>query len=86
MVRENKTESPLVASCKGRPLLLSGHRLELFDSAVMSIVSALPVTVTVVEALRKRKLSIAFSPGLLPQFVPVVFDVRLLLQTTVVCL
>lgn len=73
-----------MTSCEGGPLLLSGHRL--LDPVVVPTVPGVAVTVTMAACLRQRELSVALPPGLLAQFVPVVLDVRLLLQPTVVCL
>lgn len=71
-----------MAAGERSPLLLCGHRL--FDSAVVPTVPALAVAVAVAAALRQGEFSIALPPGLLTQFVPVVLDVRLLLQSSVV--
>lgn len=67
-----------MTSCEGGPLLLSGHWL--FDPVVVPTVPGVAVTVTMAAGLRQRELSVSLPPGLLAQFVPVVLDVRLLLQ------
>ncbi|KAF3854370.1 hypothetical protein F7725_022425 [Dissostichus mawsoni] len=59
------------------PLLLSGQWL------LDPVVPGVAVTVAVAAGLGQRELSVAFPPGLLPQLVPVVLDVRLLLQPCV---
>lgn len=74
--------SPLVTSCERCPLLLGSHWL--FKSVVVPTVPVVSVTVTMVETLGEGELSVTFPSGLLTQFVPVVFDVRLLLQTYVI--
>lgn len=71
---------PFVTACKRGSLLFRGHRFFEPIAAVLS------VAVAVAALLRQWELSIAFSSGFLPQFVPVVLDVRLLLQPAVVCL
>lgn len=71
-----------MTSSKGSPLLLCRHGF--FDSALVPTVSGVTVTVTVAASLRQRKVSVAFLPSLLSQFVPVVFYVRLLLQSNVI--
>lgn len=76
-----KSLRPLVTSSEGGPLLLSGHRL--LGPAVPTV-PGVTVTVTVAAALRERELSVALPASLLTQFVPVVLDVRLLLQPSVV--
>lgn len=80
----NPDSIPLMTTSEGGPLLLSGHWL--LDRAVVPTVPGITVTITMAAGLRQRELSVAFPPGLLPQFVPVVLDVRLLLQTNMVCL
>lgn len=64
---------PLVTSCKGGPLLLSGHRL--LDAIVVPIVPGVAVTVTMAATLRQRELSVPLPPSLLTQLVPVVLNV-----------
>ena len=61
----------MAASERG-PLLFCSHGL------FQAIAAVLATSVAMAAALRKGKLSIAFSPTFLPQFVSVVVDVRLL--------
>lgn len=75
---------PFVTSRKRRPFFLGRHWL--LDGAVVPAVSGFTVTVTVAAALGQGSVSVAFPASFLPQFVPVVLDVGLLLQTPVVCL
>lgn len=70
--------------CKGRPLFLGSHWL--FHHAVMPAVPRVTVAITVTSSLGEREFSIAFPPGLLTQFVPVVLNVGLLFKPTMVSL
>lgn len=70
--------------CKGRPLLLGSHWL--FHPAVVPAVPRVTVTITVASSLGEREFSVAFPPGLLTQFVPVVLNVGLLFKPTMVSL
>lgn len=67
---------PDVASCIGCPLLLSSHWL------LGILMPAVPLSgVEWVDGIVcNREITVAFSVGFLPLFVPVVFDVGLLLE------
>ncbi len=71
-----------MTSCEGSPLLLSRHWL--LDPVVVPTVPGVTVTVTMAACLGQGELSVALPPGLLAQLVPIVLDVRLLLQPTMV--
>ena len=75
---------PLMTSCEWGPLLLCGHWF--LHSVVVTTAPGVTVIVTMAATLRQRELSVSLLPGLLAQFVPVLLDVRLLLQPTMVCL
>jgi len=70
-----------MASCEGGPLFIGGQRL-----LGHAVVPAVAVAVAVAAGLGQRELSVVLPLGLLPKFVPMVLDVRLLLQPAVVCL
>ena len=71
-----------MASGKGGPFLLRRHRL--LEPVVVATVPSVPLAVGVAAAAGERELPVALPPGLLTELVPVVLDVRLLLQPAVV--
>lgn len=73
---------PFVTTCEWCPLLLSCHWL--LDSIVMATGPGFAVTVTMAATLRQGEFSIALLPGFLTEFVPVVLNIWLLLQPTMV--